>query len=106
MAEATCETEGSSIQTKNQTRLDPWKPQYHGRPPPQGLQWYDKTSIELPPGHERILEDQRRQEELTRRESVVKELIIKQPTRNPGKETVKSNEIQTICFYTLYFKML
>jgi hypothetical protein len=31
------------------------------------------------------LEDQRRQEELTRRESVVKELIIKQPTQNPGK---------------------
>jgi hypothetical protein len=63
-------------------------------------------SIGLPQCHERILENQKSQEELTRRESVVKEVIIKPPTQNPGKETVKSNEIQTICFYTLYFKIL
>jgi len=88
----------TNVQTENQTRLDPWKPQYHGKPPPQGLQWYGKTLIELPPGNEYIMEDQKSQEELTRRESIVKELIIKQPTQNPGKETVKSNEIQTICF--------
>ena len=52
------------------------------------------------------MEDQKSQEELTRRENVVKELITKQPTQNPGKDTVRPNEIQTICFYTLYFKML
>jgi hypothetical protein len=50
------------------------------------------------------MEDQKSQKELTRHENVVKELITKQPTQNPGKDTVRPNEIQTICFYTLYFR--
>jgi hypothetical protein len=50
------------------------------------------------------MEDQKSQEELTRRENVVKEPITKQPTQNPGRDIVRPNEIQTICFYTLYFR--
>jgi hypothetical protein len=56
-------------------------------------------SIGLPQCHERLLENRKSQKEFIPHESVVKEVIIKPPTQNPGKETVKSDGDSNHLFY-------